>query len=93
MGATELISALERTCALLDRSEESVWSPLSPAEVAANLRREIVKLSQGGAASRHVVGVEFAPTSTLQEIAMANGWQQEYMRLADIVDAYFAAQP
>jgi len=32
--------------------------------------------------------VEFAPTSTIQEIAMANGWHDEYLRLAEVVDRH-----
>jgi len=81
-----LITALERTCALLERSEESVWSPLTPSEVAENLRLAIGRLVRGEAVDYRHLGVEFAPTSTIQEIAMANGWHDEYMQLAEVID-------
>lgn len=87
MSTAELIEALERACGLLDRSEESAWSPLTPAQVAKNLRRVIEALGRGDALDRLALGTEFAPTSTIQEIAMTNGWHDEYMRLAEIVDA------
>jgi hypothetical protein len=83
-----LIRALERACVLLDRSEESVWSPLSPAEVAENLRQAIGRLVRGDAVDYGTLRLEFAPTSTIQEIAMANGWHDEYLQLADVVDSH-----
>jgi len=88
MSSASLISALERTCALLDSSEESVWSPLTPAEVAKNLRHAIVGVINGDAVDYLSLRVEFAPTSTIQEIAMANGWHDEYVRLAEEIDAH-----
>ena len=88
MNTTPLVTALERTCVLLDRSEESVWSPLSPVEVAENLRQAIGRLVRGEAVDYFTLRVEFAPTSTIQEIAMANGWHDEYMQLAGVVDSY-----
>jgi hypothetical protein len=91
MNAQMLLDALERTCKLLDESKESDWSPLTPAEVAKKLREEIAAAKRGGAVDRLVVSVEFAPTSTIQEIAMANGWHDEYERLAQVVDAYTGA--
>jgi hypothetical protein len=81
-----LVSALERTCVLLERSEESVWSPLTPAEVVKNLRNALGALARGDAVERLTLSIEFAPTSTIQEIAMANDWHDEYLRLAEIVD-------
>ena len=87
-ATTSLIAALERTCALLERSEESVWSPLTPAEVAANLRQAVGRLVRGEAVDYGHIRLEFAPTSTIQEIAMANGWHDEYMQLADVVDSH-----
>ena len=86
MSTTNLVAALERTCALLERSEESLWSPLTPADVAKNLRSAIGGLIRGDAVDHRTLRVEFAPTSTIQEIAMANGWHDEYLRLAEVVD-------
>jgi hypothetical protein len=88
MSTTSLVAALERTCALLERSEESVYSPLTPAEVVRNLRATIDALVRGQAVDDLTVRVEFAPTSTIQEIAMANGWHDEYLELARAVDSH-----
>ena len=83
-----LAEALERTCALLERSRESDWSPLTPVEVAENLRESLRALEEGRPPNYRLLGVEFAPTSSIQEIAMANGWHDEYMRIALVVDRH-----
>ena len=88
MSSTSLVTALERTCDLLERSEESVWSPLTPSDVAQNLRAAIAAFERGEAVDYGNLRLEFAPTSTIQEIAMANGWHDEYMQLADVVDSH-----
>ena len=88
MSTRSLITALERTCVLLERSEESDWSPLTPVEVAENLRQAIGRLARGEFVDYRNLRIEFAPTSTIQEIAMANGWHDEYMQLAEVVDGH-----
>jgi hypothetical protein len=85
---TPLITALERTCALLERSQTAIWSPLTPAEVAENLRKAIHGLVHGEAVNYLTLRMEFAPTSTIQEIAMANGWHDDYLELARVVDGH-----
>jgi hypothetical protein len=38
--------------------------------------------------SRLDLAVEFAPTGSLQELAIANDWHDEYVHLSSVVDAY-----
>jgi hypothetical protein len=83
-----LVRALERTCVLLERSAEDGWSNLTPAEAAKNLRDAIGALARGQAVDYRSLGVEFAPTGPIQEIAMANGWHEEYLQLARVVDRH-----
>lgn len=82
----ELRSLLERTLDLLEESEESVWSPLTPKEVADNLKKEIEKLALKNEVDKDALILEFAPTSTIQEIAMSYGWSEEYLKLAERFD-------
>jgi hypothetical protein len=86
MHTDSLRRALERTCELLFSSEESIWSPLSPKEVADNLMLILSAIDRGHSLDRVALSAEFAPTGTIQEIAMENGWHDEYMRLAAVVD-------
>ena len=71
-----------RAVELLEESEESDWSPLTPQEVAKNLKDQIERLERNEKIDTHLLEVEFAVTSTLQEISMTNGWSKEYLKLA-----------
>jgi hypothetical protein len=33
--------------------------------------------------------VEFLPTSTYQELAMSNGWSEEYLQIAEKLDSIY----
>lgn len=84
-----LITVLERVCELLDGSEESDWSPLTSRQVHKNLQRYIRRLKKGRKLwfwHKQFLGVEFEVASTLQEIAMTNGWHKEFNQLADKFD-------
>ena len=88
MSVASLVTALERTCALLEHSGESGWSDRTPTEVAKNLRDAIGGLVRGDAVDHLELRVAFAPTGAVQEIAMANAWHDEYVQLARVVDAH-----
>lgn len=83
-----LEQAIERTCELLVNSEPSDWSPLEPSEVVDNLKAIQHSIRHGASLDYSKLGLEFAVTSTIQEIAMFNGWHDEYLRLATIVDEH-----
>jgi len=71
---------------LLNQSEESDWSPLTPKEVVKNLEIEIRRLEKNEKINKHLLELEFAPTSTIQEISMANGWSAEFIKLSSKFD-------
>ena len=75
-----------KTIELLNKSEESDWSPLTPKEVIKNLETQLEKLEKNEKIDRLLLEVEFAPTSTIQEISMANGWSSEYLKLSSKFD-------
>ncbi|WMI70041.1 hypothetical protein [Mangrovimonas sp. YM274] len=73
---------LETTIDFLSNSVESVWSPLSPEEVIKNLKKQIENLKYDRPIDKILLGVEFAPTSTIQEISIANNWTKEFLKLS-----------
>ena len=88
MEVERLISALEETISLLQKSESSTWSSLSPQEIIRRLEAEI-----GKAQNRKPVDVDlldrfFAPTGVIQEISMDNGWGTKFLHIAEIVDRF-----
>jgi len=56
-------------------------------EFLAELNADIQKLESCDIATLKKIHVEFLPTCTYQEIAISNGWSNEYMELADKFDA------
>ena len=71
---------------LLNQSDESVWSPITPQEIINNLNHQIKKMDRNEKVDNDILKVEFAPTSTIQEIAMSNGWHDEYLKLSTKFD-------
>lgn len=77
---------LVSTTEFLQQSQDTSWSPLTPQEVTRHLKLQIKNLNQNEKIDTNLLKVEFAPTSTIQEIAMANGWHNAYLKLASQFD-------
>lgn len=77
---------LELTIELLMKSEASDWSPLNPEQVIDNLKSQIKKIKEGKELDMDLLKLEFASTSTIQEISMSNGWSDEYLVIASNFD-------
>ncbi|CAL2088221.1 hypothetical protein [Tenacibaculum sp. 190524A05c] len=75
-----------KTIELLNKSEESDWSPLTPEEVIKNLKTQLEKLNKNEKIDKALLELEFSPTSTIQEISMANNWSNEYLKLSSEFD-------
>ena len=83
----EIVRVLARLKELLAGSKESDWAALAPSEVIAILEREMKSLSQSAQLhNKSELASLFAPTAELQEISMANGWSDEYIRLSSDFD-------
>ena len=85
-----LIEALRETVLLLDRSEDSDWAGRTVAELKQILGENITTLETDGSFQRQTLGGLYGPTGSIQETAILNGWSDEYMRLASVVDLYTA---
>jgi hypothetical protein len=84
----EIIRVLDRLKELLAGSVESNWAALAPAEVIAILERELKSLCESGRLhNKTQLTSLFAPTAEIQEISVANGWSDEYIRLSSAFDA------
>ena len=81
-----LIGILKRNLELTRASQESDWSCMTAAEIAATLEHEINSLQSGSFVDRHELKMLFAPTGPLQETAMANNWSNEYLKLSGMFD-------
>jgi hypothetical protein len=80
------LEALQRTRDLLRSSESSVWAPEDPLEIVVQLETAIAALRDGRRVDVRQLDLLFLPTGSIQEIAMHNGWSDEYMALSSVVD-------
>ena len=68
-------------------SVESDWTSMTPQQVGTILRREIESLrNEGRFVNRIELESLFLPTAEIQEIAMASGWSDDFLRLAERFD-------
>lgn len=68
-------------------SEPTMLTSWTPERTSAALDQAIADVqSQGRISAPHDLVVVFAPTGPLMELAMANEWVDEYMRLAAAFD-------
>jgi hypothetical protein len=81
-----LIDVLKRCHDLTAASQDSDWCSLTAAEIVTALDRAIASLETGGEIDRAELTLLFAPTGSLQETAMANGWADEYLALSGAFD-------
>jgi hypothetical protein len=82
----ELKHILEEAIVHLEKSEASDWTPIDPNEVVRDLREAITALNNGRKMDKRKLEMHFLPTSSIQEIAMSNGWSDEYLVIAGQFD-------
>ena len=92
-GPMDLAAALARTCTLLEDSSDSDWSNQSAAEIRETLESILDAVRAEKPYDREELVVQFMATGSVQETAMWNGWSDEYMALAEVVDRATARRP
>ena len=88
MEIKELVFALEETIWFLQNSELSGWAPVSVEEIIQELESEIARIKNAQPKAAKRLGLLFAPTGPIQEISLDNGWGDEYLRIAEVVDQF-----
>ena len=86
----KILSALTRTLDLVESSHASAWAGGRVEQIAAELRASIAALESGTFVDRDGLRGLFAPTGPLQETSIDNGWGDEFLSLAQRVDAFLA---
>jgi len=85
-----LLRALQRTCELLESSEDSAWTPKSASQIRSELLEIVAAIQCGADYDKSKLQFLFLPTGAVQEISLANGWGEEMLKLADVVDRHVA---
>jgi hypothetical protein len=87
LGRMNILDALRRTRELVEMSKDSAWSTSPTGKIAAKID-SLMRSVETGKRPKFRLGLLFAATGDLQEISIANGWGDEFLKLAEAVDAY-----
>ena len=90
-GAAEsrdFLRALRRTIELVESSQSSSYSTETVGDIADQLRAAVVLFESRGRVDRRALSLLFAPTGSIQETSNDNGWGDEYVTLASVVDDF-----
>ena len=82
----ELINVLLETNHYLKKYDNISWEGLSPAEASMDIDIAIEQLKAKSRVDRKHLKLLFAPTGLIQECAIANNWELEYLRLSEEFD-------
>ncbi|MBQ4889390.1 hypothetical protein A9267_10525 [Shewanella sp. UCD-FRSSP16_17] len=85
-----LTQILEQTLAYLEKSEDSIWSDMEVDATVKLINKQLHLLKSSGKVNVSKLNYLFLPTAPLQEIAMENGWVDEYLKLAEQFDSHMA---
>ena len=91
MEVDKLVLALERTLSFLRESESSDWASLSVEEVVRQLADELGKARNSQLLDLKKLRYLYAPTGSLQEISIYNGWGKEFIEISNTIDHFIGA--
>lgn len=85
----EVVQVVEDVLAIVEAEPQDVtWSRWDePEEMVADVRNHVALLRRGDVSQVPELKMLFAPTGSLQEVAISSGWGERYLRLAARFDA------
>jgi hypothetical protein len=84
------LTTLKRTLELVGGSQPSAWMAGSLEELTAQLRAAVAAIESGTPVNRDELRLLFAPTGPLQDLSIDNGWGDEFLSLAQQMDAFLS---
>ena len=81
-NAEDKLDALRRCKTLLQCSEESAWAGIALPELIDDVDNAISAIQDSRPVDKQRIGLLFAPTGSIQETAIDNGWGDEFIALA-----------
>jgi hypothetical protein len=80
-----LAKALEQTILFLRQAEDSLWSSLSVDEIIEN---ELSNIKNSQKIDVKRLSFLFAPTGSIQDVSIDNGWGNEFLELSKVIDLF-----
>lgn len=81
-----MVVALEKTVSLLRESESSLYATLSVEELISQIEDELKKGRKSQPLDLKRLKSLYGPTCSLQGTAIDNGWGNEFLELAKVID-------
>ncbi len=81
-----MLPALNHTIILLSNSQSSLYTNQSVSEIIATLKSIQSQFEQTGQLDKAKLELLFSPTGPIQEIAIDNGWEDEFLDLAKEIE-------
>lgn len=78
---------LDELCNLIEKSDDSVYAHLTTGEIIQALQNIKNDFTQTGSFDKAKLGSLLAPTGSIQEISMDNGWEEKFLQLAKEIEA------
>jgi hypothetical protein len=88
----DILQALQRTLELVQGSRSSLWATDDTEEIARHLRSAIDALAAGADVDVSTLRRLYAPTGSIQDTSLDNGWGEEYLVLSQVVDTFVAGR-
>jgi hypothetical protein len=88
----DIEQALQKTLDLVQGSRSSLWATDDAEEIARHLRTALDALAAGVDVDVSTLRRLFAPTGSIQDTSLDNGWGDEYLALSEVVDAFLAGR-
>jgi hypothetical protein len=82
MEVDYLVIALEKALTFLRESKSSLYGSLTVEEVIHQLEDELDKRKKSQPVDIERIKFLFAPTGSIQEISIDNGWGKEFLEIA-----------
>lgn len=87
---TRLIEMLKQIKSRTGKDADTSWSSYDdPQELRDELDDYISQLTDGNEEVLDTLNLLFAPTSTFQELSIANDWSDEYLTMAEEFDKIY----
>ena len=90
INTIEILKIVKIIRGKINDDTDIVWTKYESAKILqAELDADIQKLEQGDLSVLPKLNLMFLPTSTFQEISIANDWEQEFISLSEIFDDHY----
>lgn len=92
MEVDNLISALEETLNCLRNSVSSDYAHMPVEEIIKKLELELAKVKMSLPLNANLLSFLFAPTGAIQDTAIDNGWGDEFLKLAEVINRFISSK-